>query len=142
MICRLLETTKVKGAILVSACYTDLGIKNERASGYYKDPWQWDNIKQNAEWIVQFGSEVRFIHICLFLFRLLFVITLFLSFFYYLPCAFFLAFFLLSRFLSFSLSFVLSLTIFLFLSSVFFSSLFSFFFLPSDFIFEPKKKKG
>jgi len=55
---RLLETKKVKGAVLVSACHTDLGIKNERKSGYYKDPWQWEDIKRNADWIVQFGSEV------------------------------------------------------------------------------------
>ena len=55
---RLLETTKVKGAVLVSACHTDLGIKNERKSGYYKDPWLWEDIKRNADWIVQFGSEV------------------------------------------------------------------------------------
>jgi predicted alpha/beta hydrolase family esterase len=52
----LLEDTKVRGAILVSACHTDLGSDNERESGYYTGEWQWDRIKSNADWIVQYGS--------------------------------------------------------------------------------------
>ncbi|OQR83535.1 hypothetical protein ACHHYP_14575 [Achlya hypogyna] len=53
---RLAETTKVHGLILVSACVTDLGDANERASGYYARPWEWAQIKANCDWIVQFGS--------------------------------------------------------------------------------------
>lgn len=53
---RLLEENKLKGAILVSACHTDLGEENERASGYYSRPWEWDKIKQNAEFIAQYHS--------------------------------------------------------------------------------------
>ena len=48
---RLLETHKLYGCVLVSACHTDLGDGNERASGYYPPsggPWQWSNIRANA----------------------------------------------------------------------------------------------
>eukprot|EP00640_Fibrocapsa_japonica_P006584 CAMPEP_0113946114 /NCGR_PEP_ID=MMETSP1339-20121228/54619_1 /TAXON_ID=94617 /ORGANISM="Fibrocapsa japonica" /LENGTH=185 /DNA_ID=CAMNT_0000952037 /DNA_START=49 /DNA_END=606 /DNA_ORIENTATION=+ /assembly_acc=CAM_ASM_000762 len=53
---RLLETTKLLGAILVATCYTDLGDSNERASGYFSRPWLWDEIKGNADFIHQFHS--------------------------------------------------------------------------------------
>jgi predicted alpha/beta hydrolase family esterase len=52
-ILRYLETNRVKGAFLVSACHTDLGDSNERASGYYSRPWEWETIRTNAEYIVQ-----------------------------------------------------------------------------------------
>lgn len=55
-ILRYLENHEVEGAVLVGACYTDLGDKKEKASHYFDDPWQWDKIKQNAKWIVQFAS--------------------------------------------------------------------------------------
>ena len=48
---RLLETHKLHGAVLVSACHTDLGNENERASGYYPPsggPWRYDAIMANA----------------------------------------------------------------------------------------------
>ncbi|GAQ84312.1 hypothetical protein KFL_001840110 [Klebsormidium nitens] len=53
---RLCESTRVRGLVLVSACITDLGDANERASGYYNRPWQWEKIRSNAGWIIQFGS--------------------------------------------------------------------------------------
>lgn len=56
-IMRFLETHKLLGAILVGACYTDLGEESERVSGYYDTPWKWDTIKQNAKWIVQYASQ-------------------------------------------------------------------------------------
>ena len=40
----------------MSACYTDLGDPNEKASGYYSRPWEWEQIKKNCQWIIQFGS--------------------------------------------------------------------------------------
>ncbi|CAF1154882.1 unnamed protein product [Rotaria sordida] len=55
-IMRLLEKDKVRGVILVAACHTDLGDENERASEYYNRPWDWDAIRGNTEWIVQFHS--------------------------------------------------------------------------------------
>ena len=54
---RLLETTKLKGVVLVSACVTDGGLESERISGYYNRPWQWDAIKSNTEWILQYHSS-------------------------------------------------------------------------------------
>ena len=55
-IMRYLETHKIFGAVLVGTCYTDLNDKKEKASGYYNEPWQWDKIKKNANWIIQFAS--------------------------------------------------------------------------------------
>jgi predicted alpha/beta hydrolase family esterase len=59
---RLLESHKLKGAILVSACHTDLGMESEAISGYYphadgSNPWNWEAIKSNAQWIAQLHSE-------------------------------------------------------------------------------------
>lgn len=54
---RLAETTKLLGIVLVSACHTDLGISNERASGYYARPWLWEDIRENVGRIVQFGAK-------------------------------------------------------------------------------------
>ena len=48
---RLLEEHKLAGALLVSACHTDLGNAHEAASGYYPPsggPWQWDAIRANS----------------------------------------------------------------------------------------------
>jgi hypothetical protein len=53
---RYAESNRVHGLVLVSACVTDLGDANERASGYYNRPWQWEKIKANTNWIIQFGS--------------------------------------------------------------------------------------
>jgi len=53
---RYAEKHRVVGLVLVSACVTDLGDPNEKASGYYNRPWEWQQIKQNTQWIVQFGS--------------------------------------------------------------------------------------
>jgi len=59
---RLLEDHKLKGAVLVSGCHTDLGTESEAISNYYpradgSNPWRWDAIKANAGWIVQLHSK-------------------------------------------------------------------------------------
>jgi pimeloyl-ACP methyl ester carboxylesterase len=68
---RYAETHKLLGSVLVGACYTDLGYESEKVSGYYDAPWQWDVIKKNQQWIIQFASsddpfipieEARYIH--------------------------------------------------------------------------------
>jgi predicted alpha/beta hydrolase family esterase len=68
---RYAETHKIKASVLVGACYTDLGDDIEKISGYYDEPWQWETIKKNQEWIAQFASvddpiipieEGRFVH--------------------------------------------------------------------------------
>jgi predicted alpha/beta hydrolase family esterase len=53
---RLMERTKIRGAILISAAHTDLGDENERASGYFSRPWEWDRMVANAGFIHQFHS--------------------------------------------------------------------------------------
>lgn len=54
---RFAEENKILGSILVSACYTDLGDEMEKKSGYYGRPWNWQNIKSNQKWIIQFASK-------------------------------------------------------------------------------------
>ncbi len=53
---RLAETHKICGSVLVAPCYTDLGLESEKVSGYYDTPWEWEKIKSNQKWIVQFSS--------------------------------------------------------------------------------------
>jgi len=68
---RYAEDHKILGSILVGACHTDLGEENEKISGYYDEPWQWEDIQKNQQWIIQFASvddpfiaiaEARHIH--------------------------------------------------------------------------------
>eukprot|EP00667_Euglena_gracilis_P028191 EG_transcript_35667 len=55
---RLLESgTRVLGCVLVSACYTDLGDPRETEAGYYNRPWDWEAIRRNTKWMVQFHSD-------------------------------------------------------------------------------------
>lgn len=54
---RLLENHRLLGCILVSACITDGGLESERIAGYYNRPWQWDRIRSNAKWIIQYHSS-------------------------------------------------------------------------------------
>jgi len=53
---RYAEQHKLYGSVLVGACYTDLGDDDERKSGYYDKPWDWDAIKANQNWILQYAS--------------------------------------------------------------------------------------
>jgi len=55
---RLLESgTRLRGCVLVAACWSDLGEPAETISGYYNRPWDWVKIRGNADWIVQFHSD-------------------------------------------------------------------------------------
>lgn len=53
---RFAEADKVAGIVLVSAYSSDLGDELEAGSGYFSRPWDWQAIKANAGFIVQFGS--------------------------------------------------------------------------------------
>src|SRR3989338_1217142 len=55
-ILRYLENHSALVAVIVGACHTDLGDEKEKLSGYFDDKWQWDKIRQNAKWIIQFAS--------------------------------------------------------------------------------------
>lgn len=55
---RYAETHRLMGSVLVGVCHTDLGDAGERASGYYRDPWRWADIRRNQQWIGIFhGSD-------------------------------------------------------------------------------------
>ncbi|KAL1006198.1 hypothetical protein UPYG_G00069130 [Umbra pygmaea] len=53
---RYAETHKVFGIILVGAYTSDLGDENEKDSGYFSRPWEWEKIRGNIGHIIQFGS--------------------------------------------------------------------------------------
>lgn len=53
---RYAETHRLLGSVLVAACHTDLGDPGEAASGYYREPWQWDRIRDNQQWIAAYHS--------------------------------------------------------------------------------------
>lgn len=53
---RYAEKHRLFGSVLVGAYYTDTGDPNERESGYFDDPWDWESIRKNQQWIIQFAS--------------------------------------------------------------------------------------
>ncbi|MEZ5421002.1 MAG: alpha/beta hydrolase [Vicinamibacterales bacterium] len=53
---RYAEQHRVLGSVLVAVCHTDLGDADERASGYYRGPWRWDDIRRHQDWIGIFHS--------------------------------------------------------------------------------------
>lgn len=68
---RFAETNRLSGSILVGGYHTDLGLAAEKESGYFNRPWDWDSIKRNQKWIIQFASpndpwipiaEARYVH--------------------------------------------------------------------------------
>ena len=44
---RFAERNRILGSLLISPHYTDLGSKFERQSGYFDDPWNWNQIRSN-----------------------------------------------------------------------------------------------
>jgi predicted alpha/beta hydrolase family esterase len=56
-ILKYVETHKIGGSVLVGVYYTDLGYEDERNSGYFDTPWNWDAIKANQPWTAIFASE-------------------------------------------------------------------------------------
>lgn len=54
---RFAENHPIFGSVLVSAHETDLGIASEKISGYFEKPWDWNTIRNNQKWIVQFASS-------------------------------------------------------------------------------------
>ena len=54
---RYLENNKCRFVILVACYYSDLNDELEKKSGYFDEPWKWDQIKNNTEKIVIFASK-------------------------------------------------------------------------------------
>ena len=68
---RYAENNKILGSVLVGVYYTHLDNEDEKNSGYFDTPWNWNSIKNNQKWIIEFAStddpfipieEPRFIH--------------------------------------------------------------------------------
>lgn len=53
---RFAEKNRILGSILVGAYYTNLGDESEKKSGYFDRAWDWQAIKDNQKWIIQFAS--------------------------------------------------------------------------------------
>ena len=54
---RYAETHQLLGSVLVGVCHSDLGDPGEAASGYYRDPWHWQRIRDHQQWIAIFNSS-------------------------------------------------------------------------------------
>ncbi|MCK4634276.1 MAG: alpha/beta hydrolase [Candidatus Aenigmarchaeota archaeon] len=54
---KFLEDNKCKLAILVGAYHSHLNNDLEKKSGYFDEPWKWNQIKNNAEKIIIFASK-------------------------------------------------------------------------------------
>jgi uncharacterized protein len=50
------EENVIGASVLVGTYYTDLGYEDEKTSGYFDTPWQWDKIKAHQEWSAIFAS--------------------------------------------------------------------------------------
>lgn len=68
---RFAEKNQILGSVLVGAYHTDLGFEKEKLSGYFDTPWDWNAIKKNQQWIIQFAglndpwipiSEARYVY--------------------------------------------------------------------------------
>lgn len=53
---RFAENNQLFGSVLVGAYHTDLGYETEKLSGYFSKPWDWNAIRRNQRWIIQFAS--------------------------------------------------------------------------------------
>lgn len=42
------DVPRLRGAVLVAAAHTDLGDENERFSGYFGRPWNWERMRRGA----------------------------------------------------------------------------------------------
>lgn len=56
-ILKYLETNKCKLAMLVGVYHTDQDNEHEKQSGYFDEPWKWNQIKNNAEKTIIFASR-------------------------------------------------------------------------------------
>ncbi|KAH8556932.1 Alpha/Beta hydrolase protein [Umbelopsis sp. PMI_123] len=53
---RYAEKHKVKGIVLVSGYHTDLGVPSEKQAEYFSHPWNFQAIRDNCTFIIQFAS--------------------------------------------------------------------------------------
>ncbi len=68
---RFAENHKILGSVLIGTYYTDLGMDDEKESGYFDRPWDWDVMRANQQWSAIFASiddpfipieEPRYVH--------------------------------------------------------------------------------
>lgn len=50
------EENKLGASVLVGTYYTDLGYEDEKTSGYFDSPWNWNRIRDNQNWTAIFAS--------------------------------------------------------------------------------------
>jgi len=53
---RYAEQYPIAGSVVVAPAVTDLGIEEEKLSGYFDSPWQWDRIRANQHFVGIFAS--------------------------------------------------------------------------------------
>ncbi len=53
---RFAEKNVILGSVLIGAYYTDLNNEQEKMSGYFNHPWQWQKIRDNQRRVIMFSS--------------------------------------------------------------------------------------
>lgn len=53
---RFAEKNKILGSVLTATYHTSLGEETEKQSGYFDEPWQWADIRNNQNWTAVFAS--------------------------------------------------------------------------------------
>lgn len=48
---RYAERNKILSSILIAPCYTDLGLEEEKISGWFDEEWKWKDIRENQKFI-------------------------------------------------------------------------------------------
>jgi len=61
---RYAQNNKIWGSILVSPCYTDMELEEEKITGWYDEPWNWNLIKNNQNKIGLVYSKDDYIIPC------------------------------------------------------------------------------
>lgn len=54
---RYAEDHQILGSVLISPCHTDMGVHTETISGWYTGEWEWEKIRKNQRFILQFSSR-------------------------------------------------------------------------------------
>lgn len=50
------QNHNILGSVLVGGYHTDMGDEMEIKSQYFDTPWDWEKIKKNQKWVIQFNS--------------------------------------------------------------------------------------
>ncbi len=53
---RYAQNHKILGSVLIGTYHTHMGIQSEIDAEYFDSPWDWEAIKNNQQWVVEFNA--------------------------------------------------------------------------------------